>query len=102
AINTAYSKPIDMMAIGDGTAYLGSTNNAVGQVGSYNASTLGAGANNTYRLGVGGSTLYIAGDSVNSNILTGANKLVVCTPDSPVNANAVGNGTGTIVLMTPQ
>jgi autotransporter-associated beta strand protein len=101
-LGTAYSQVLDMATIGDGTAYLGSATNQVGQLGSYNAATLGAGAGNTYRLGAGGNTLYIAGDSVNSNILTGANKLVVGTPDNPLNGTVVGGGNGNVFTMTPQ
>jgi len=103
ALNTVYTKAIDMRRIGDGTAFLGSTSNQVGRVGSYNAATLGVGAGNTYRLGGGGSTLYIQSTMAASNVLTGAGaNLVVGTIHSGMNVDTIngGNGRGTVVLMT--
>ncbi|MBL9089899.1 MAG: autotransporter-associated beta strand repeat-containing protein, partial [Planctomycetaceae bacterium] len=103
ALNTVYTKAIDMRRIGDGTAYLGSTSNQVGQVGSYNAPTLGVGAGNTYRLGAGNSTLYVQSTMAANNVLTGAGaNLVVGLIHSGMNVDNIngGNGRGTVVLMT--
>ena len=103
ALNTVYTQAIDMRRIGDGTAFLGSTSNQVGQVGSYNAPTLGVGAGNTYRLGAGNSTLYVQSTMAANNVLTGAGaNLVVGLIHSGMNVDNIngGNGRGTVVLMT--
>ncbi|MGC3968307.1 MAG: autotransporter-associated beta strand repeat-containing protein [Pirellulales bacterium] len=102
ALNTTYSQALNMLKIGDGTAYLGSTTNGVGLNGSYNASTLGVGRGNLYRLGAGGSTLYIGSDMANTDILTGTAGLIVGMPQSVLNNDNMngGNGRGTVILMT--
>ncbi|WP_395731060.1 beta strand repeat-containing protein [Prosthecobacter sp.] len=103
ALNTVYTQTINLAMIGDGTAFLGSTQNGVGLNGSYNAATLGAGAGNTYRLGAGGSILYVSSDMANSNVLTGAGAaLIVGLPHSSLNGDNItaSNGRGTVVLMT--
>ncbi len=102
ALNTVYTQAIDLARIGDGTAFLGSTQNGVGQNGSYNAATLGVGAGNTYRLGAGGQILYVSSDMANSNVLTGSAALTTGMPFSAcvVDNLTGGNGRGTAVLMT--
>jgi autotransporter-associated beta strand protein len=105
ALNTVYTQVIDLARIGDGTAFLGSTTNGVGQNGSYNAATLGAGAGNIYRLGAGGSTLYVSSDMASNNVLTDTRpsaSLVVGMPFSGLNVDNItgANGRGTVVLMT--
>jgi len=106
ALNTVSTQALDMSKIGDGTVFLGSTQNGVGLNGSYNAATLGAGAGNAYRLGAGGSTLYVSSDLVNSNVLTnrpiGGTSLIVGLPHSGLNGDNISgaNGRGQVVLMT--
>ena len=103
ALNTVYTQALDLAKIGDGTAFLGSTQNGLLQNGSYNAATLGVGAGKTYRLGAGSQTLYISSDLANNNVLTGLNaNLIVGMPHSGLNADSIttGNGRGTVVLMT--
>ena len=68
-LNAVYTQNLDLSKIGDGTAFLGSTQNLVGLRGTYNGSSLGVGAANTYRLGVGGDTLYF-GSNGNANVVT--------------------------------
>ena len=101
AINTIYTQTLNLATIGNGFSYLGSTTNGVGANGSYDAATLGAGAGNTYRLGAGGATLFF-GSNGNSNILTGANSVVIGLPFSVENNNVIGNVSGTIVLLGSQ
>lgn len=105
AINATYTQTLDMARMGDGTVWLGSTQNGVGLNGSYNAATLGVGRDNIYRLGAGGQTLYFGSDGANSNALTDtarASSLMVGTPAVWRNFGAVGNGSGTVVLHTAQ
>ena len=59
ALNTVYTKPLDMRTLGDGTWRLGSTTNGVGANGAYDASSLLPGFNQTYYLAGGGSTLFV-------------------------------------------
>ncbi|NBV34264.1 MAG: hypothetical protein EBR81_10895, partial [Proteobacteria bacterium] len=44
AINSLYTQALDLSKIGDGTWFLGSTNNGEGMNGTFNGGTLGAGA----------------------------------------------------------
>lgn len=107
ALNTIYTQTLDMLALGDGMWYLGSTTNGLGANGSYDAATLGAGLGNTYRLGAGGATLFF-GSNGNTNILsnnsvTGAsNSLIVGAPMSVENSASLGGGSGTVVLLGSQ
>ena len=73
AINTVYTQNLDLGKIGDGTAWLGSTNNSQNAVGIYNGTSLGVGAGNIYRLGGGGAQLYFGSVSGTANILTDLN-----------------------------
>ncbi|MGC3968299.1 MAG: autotransporter-associated beta strand repeat-containing protein [Pirellulales bacterium] len=104
AINTIYTQTLDQTRLGDGMGFLGSTTNYVGANGMYDAATLGAGLGNTYRLGGGGATLFIGYSNANvlsNNALTGAiNNLVVGAPLSVENNGVVGNGSGTVVLLS--
>lgn len=105
ALNTTYTRTLDMARFGDGTAWLGSSQNAVGLNGSYNAASLGVGRDGIYRLGAGGQTLYFGSDGVNSNILsdtTQASSVVVGTPHVWRNFGSVGNAAGTVVFHTAQ
>ena len=106
ALNAIYTKALDLNALGDGTWFLGSTNNAVGANGAYDAATLAPGFNNTYRLGAGGSTLFF-GTNGNSNVITDvhastASKLTVGAPMSLQNNGVIGNGSGNVVFLTNQ
>lgn len=101
ALNTIYTQSLDLRALGDGTWFLGSSTNGVGANGSYDAATLGAGAGNNYRLGAGGATLFL-GSNGNANALSGANNLIVGAPLSIQNNGVIGNGSGTVVLLTAQ
>lgn len=104
ALNTIYTKAIDLRAIGDGTWFLGSSTNGVGANGSYDAATLGAGFGNTYRLGAGGATLFVGSNGF-ANALTDSsrpNNLVVGAPLSIQNNGVIGNGSGTVVLLSGQ
>ena len=51
AINSVYSQTINLGTLGDGTWFLGSTSNGVGQNGTYNGGSVGAGK--SYNFGVG-------------------------------------------------
>ncbi len=106
ALNTIYTQPLDLRALGDGTWFLGSTNNAVGANGSYDAATLAPGFNNTYRLGAGGATLFFGSNGV-SNAVTDVDastpaKVNVGAPFSLQNNAVIGNGSGSIIFLTSQ
>ncbi|MGB8170116.1 MAG: autotransporter-associated beta strand repeat-containing protein, partial [Chthoniobacteraceae bacterium] len=104
ALNTIYTKPLDLRALGDGTWFLGSSGNGVGANGSYDAATLGAGFNDTYRLGAGGATLFV-GSNGTANTLTDstrANSLTVGAPLSIQNNGVMTFGSGNVVLLTNQ
>ena len=89
AINSPnYTQGIDLSLIGDGTWFLGSTQDGLGQNGVYNAATLGVGVGNIYRLGGGaaGITGAVAAASLSvaqANVLTGSAALQVGSPLSP-------------------
>jgi autotransporter-associated beta strand protein len=106
SLGSTYTQAIDLAKLGDGTWFLGSATNGIGQQGSYNSSSLGVGLGNAYRLGAGGNILNIGSDLVNSNVLTDTNvigvssRLIIGTP-AIQNAN-VGNGTGTVMIHTNQ
>ncbi len=104
ALNTIYTKSIDLRALGDGTWFVGSTNNGVGANGSYDAATLGAGFGNTYRLGAGGASLFLGSNGIANTLTdsTRANSLVVGAPLSLQNNGVIGNGSGTVVLLSGQ
>jgi len=97
ALNTIYTQALDMSTLGDGTWFLGSTNNAIGANGSYDAATLLPGFNNTYRLGGGGATLFF-GSNGNANVITNtpsgaAAGLVVGAPMSVQNNGVPSSAT---------
>ena len=108
-LNTVYTQNLDLAKIGDGTAFLGSTTNSVGQVGTYNGTALGVGAGNTYRFGAGGTTLYVGSNGA-TNVLTDrdarnrANLLVgtIFTSVNQLDNIGGGNGRGTTVLLQNQ
>ncbi|MEQ1859582.1 MAG: autotransporter-associated beta strand repeat-containing protein [Chthoniobacteraceae bacterium] len=104
ALNTIYTKALDLRTIGDGTWFLGSSTNGVGANGSYDAATLGAGFNNTYRLGAGGSTIFVGSNGV-ANVLTDtsrANSVVIGAPLSIQNNGVMAFGSGNVVLLASQ
>ena len=115
-INSVYTNAIDLARIGDGTWFLGSTQNGEGQNGTYvggAGKSLTAGAayngtgntNATYRLGAGTQTLYIglySGDAASApNQLTGNANLVVGSPLTR-NGGTIFRTTGTAILNTDQ
>lgn len=106
ALNTIYTQPLNMRALGDGMWYLGSTTNGVGANGAYDAASLDPGLGNTYRLGAGGSTLFF-GSNGNTNVLTNTDattpaSLIVGAPMSVENNGSLGGGFGTVVLLGNQ
>ncbi len=114
-IDSVYTQPIDLGHIGDGTWFLGSASNGLGQDGTYVGSTaLTAGAsytgtgntNSTYRLGGDGGNLYIGiypGDASSvPNQLTGTANLVVGAPLTSGVGTTVARGTGSVILNTAQ
>jgi autotransporter-associated beta strand protein len=88
-----FSKPLDMAAIGGGSAFLGST-----QGGYYTGTTLGVGSGNTYRLGTGSRDLYL-----NTSVLTGSASVQIGAVSNTVPAQsiALSNNGGTVFLNTP-
>lgn len=96
ALNTTYSQTLDLSKIGDGTWYLGSTQDNQGNNGSYTAATLGVGAGNTYRLGGGSArvTSAVAAASLTltqANVLTGTAAVQIGAPVLLGTQAAVGN-----------
>ncbi|MDB6120930.1 MAG: Autotransporter-associated beta strand repeat protein, partial [Verrucomicrobiaceae bacterium] len=87
-IEATYAAPLNLATIGDGSFYFGSQ-----AAISYTANSLGVGTGNTYRIGANdaaGSVLTLAPVATASNVLTGANKLVV--------GSLANNGTGIVFL----
>jgi hypothetical protein len=120
ALNSLYTQSLDLSKIGDGSWYLGSTQNGQGLNGTFNGGTLGAGAVYNglgafvgadaalaaYRLGAGGQTLYVglyqgATGSV-PNQLSGAANLVVGAPVVNGALSNPTNATGTVILNSAQ
>ncbi|MBL9080920.1 MAG: autotransporter-associated beta strand repeat-containing protein [Planctomycetales bacterium] len=97
AINTGgYSHALDLAKIGDGSWFLGSTQDGAGQDGVYTAATLGVGLGNTYRLGggaayVGSPVATAALHLTATNVLTGTAALQVGAPYLFNIQNAQGN-----------
>ncbi|MBL9095075.1 MAG: autotransporter-associated beta strand repeat-containing protein [Planctomycetaceae bacterium] len=84
--DVAFSTPVDLASLGDGTWYLGATDTN----GSYTASSLGAGIDNNYRLGGGGGALTLT----QANVLGGTAGLIIGSP--------LANGEGTVVMNVAQ
>ncbi len=105
ALNLAsvYTQNLDMARIGDGMAFLGSSNDGLRTEGVYNGTTLGAGAGNRYRLGGSGGTLYF-GTNGASNVLTGTASLEAGTPfnGTIIDSISTGSARGTTVLLQNQ